>query len=77
MHMQPFYQSLHCLLRLNRSSEKEIKYFFENYNLCPLSIYNGQSFFIVCSYMENSFDLKWVKVEAKMIFLLKESTMLI
>ena len=27
-----FHQGLHCLLRLNRSSEKEIHYFCGNYN---------------------------------------------
>ena len=28
-----FHQGLHCLPRQNQSSEKEIQYFFRNYNL--------------------------------------------
>ena len=32
-HHAAFHQGLHCLLRQNRSSEKEIKYLFGNYNL--------------------------------------------
>ena len=39
-HKAAFHQGLHSLLRQNQSSEKEI-YFFGNYNLWPLNIYNG------------------------------------
>ena len=37
------HQGLHCLLRQCQSSEKEIQYFFGNYNLRPLNINNGPS----------------------------------
>ena len=32
-HNAAFHQGLHCLLRQNRSSEREIQYYFGNYNL--------------------------------------------
>ena len=32
-HNAAFYQDLHCLLRLKRSSEKEIQFLFGNYSL--------------------------------------------
>ena len=32
-HNVAFHQDLHCLLRQNRSSEKEMQYVFGNYNL--------------------------------------------
>ena len=32
-HNAAFHQGLHCLLRQNGYSDKEIKYFFGNYNL--------------------------------------------
>ena len=38
-----FHQMLHCLVRQTRSTEKEIQYYFRNYNLWPLNIYNGLS----------------------------------
>ena len=33
-----FHQGLHSLLTQNRSSEKEIQFLFENYNLLPINI---------------------------------------
>ena len=39
-HDAAFYQSLHCLLRINRTSEKEI-HFFWNSNISPIKLYNG------------------------------------
>ena len=33
LHNVAFHQGLHCLLRLKRSSEKEIHYFFLNFKL--------------------------------------------
>ena len=46
-----FHEGLHCLLRQNRSSEKEIHYFVETYTM-------GHPDFIVSSCMENSIGLK-------------------
>ena len=40
-HDAAFHQGLHCLLTEKRSSDKRIQYFFENYNLTPLDMYNG------------------------------------
>ena len=58
-----FHMGLHCLLRLNKSSEKEIQYFF--WKLIITSVtpqYNTMDHlvFIVYSYMENSISLKRV-----------------
>ena len=39
-HNAAFHQGLHRLLRQKRSGKK---YFFYNYNLTPLDIYNGSS----------------------------------
>ena len=43
LHNAAFHQGLHCLLRQNSSSEKEIQYFLGNYKLWPLNIYHGPS----------------------------------
>ena len=60
-HNAAFHQGLHCLLRQNRSSEKEIQYFWEITTIDP-SIYAMDHLdFIVCSFMENFFGLKRVK----------------
>ena len=40
LHNAAFYQGLHCLLRQNRSSEKEIQYLLDNIICEPLNIYN-------------------------------------
>ena len=37
-HNVAFHQGLHCLLRLNRSSEKEIQYFKKKIKICDPSI---------------------------------------
>ena len=61
-HNATFYQGLHCLLRQNRSSEKEKDIFWEIVK-CDPSIYTiDQPVFIVCvcSFMENSIALKRV-----------------
>ena len=39
-HDAAFHQALHCLLRQNKSSVKEIQYFIGTYNLWSLNIYN-------------------------------------
>ena len=60
-HNAAFHQGLHCFLRENRSSEKEIQYYFEIIT-CDTSIYAmDHPDFIVCGFMENSFGLKRVK----------------
>ena len=41
-HNAAFHQGLHCLLRQNRSSEKEI-ISFGNYNIRLINIYKGPS----------------------------------
>ena len=56
-----FHQGLHCLLRQNPSLEKEIQYFLETIT-CDPSLYIMDHFdLIVCSFMEDSIDLKSVK----------------
>ena len=41
-HNAAFHQGLHCLLSQNRSSEKEIQFFFFDIIICKLSVYNVQ-----------------------------------
>ena len=54
------HQGLHCLLRQNLSSKKEIQYFLEIIT-CEPSIYTmDHPDFIVCSFLENSISLKRV-----------------
>ena len=55
-----FHLGLHCLLRQNRSSEKNKQYFGEEIITFDPSIYTmDQPAFIVYSFMENSVGLKW------------------
>ena len=42
-HNAAFHQGLHCLLLQKQSLVKEIHFLCENFNLWPLSIYNGPS----------------------------------
>ena len=37
-HNSAYHQGLHCLLSRNRSLEKEKRFFFQNFNLGPLSV---------------------------------------
>ena len=53
-HNGAFHQGPHCLIRQNRSSEKRIQQFFENYNSWPLNIYNGPSW-LYCMYLYGKF----------------------
>ena len=48
-----FHQGLHCLLKQNRSSEKEIQYFLEILTCTPSIYVMSHLDFIVCSFMEN------------------------
>ena len=41
------HQCLHCFLRPNGSSEKEIQYFFLNFNLCTMDHPDKDSLFYV------------------------------
>ena len=61
-HNAAFHQGLHCLLRQNRSSEKEIQYFLEIIT-CDPSIYtmDHPDLIIICYFMENSIGPKRVK----------------
>ena len=53
-----FHQGLHCLLRQNQYSEKEMHYFLEILTSYP-SIYTmDHPDVIVCSFMVNSIGLK-------------------
>ena len=54
---------LHCLLRQNLSSEKEIQYFFEIITCIPSIYIMDHPVFILCSCMESSIELKRVKLE--------------
>ena len=57
-HNAAFHQGLHCLLRQNRSSAKEIQYCLEIIT-CDPSVYTMDKHdFIVCSFMENSIGMK-------------------
>ena len=58
-HNVAFHQGLHCLLRQNQTSAKEIKYILEIIT-CEPSIYTMDHYFIVCSCVENSIGLKKV-----------------
>ena len=66
-HNGAFHQGLHCLLKLNQSSKKEILYFFGNYNLQSLNIYNGPSDLTVSNFMENSIGLEKVNENVKFL----------
>ena len=55
-----FHQGLHCLLRQNPSSEKEVQYFHEIITCYPLLYTIGHPDFSVCSIMENSIGLKLI-----------------
>ena len=58
-HNAAFYQGMHCLLRHNQSSEKEIQYFKGNYNLSDPSIYTlDHPDLIVSNFMGNSIGTK-------------------
>ena len=59
-HNVAFYQGLHCLLRQNRSSEKEIQYIVGNYNMWPRNINNTMDHpnIVACSFMETFIGLK-------------------
>ena len=61
-HIAAFHQGLDCLTRQNRSSEVEIHYCFEIITCDPLLYTMDNPDFIVCSFMENSIDLKRVDV---------------
>ena len=60
LHNAAFHQGLHCMLRQNQSSEKEIQYSFKiiifEPSICPML----HPDFIACSFMENSIVLKRV-----------------
>ena len=58
MHNAAFHQFLHCFLRQNQSSAKEIQYFLEIITSDP-SIYTmNHPYLIVCIFMENSIGPK-------------------
>ena len=60
-HHAVFYLGLHCLLRQNRSSEKELQYFFEIITLDP-SIYTiDYPVSTVINFIEKSIVLNGVK----------------
>ena len=64
-----FHQGLHCLLRQNESSEKEIKYCFK-IMACGPSMYTMDHPAIcvcTCSFMENSMSL--IRVKQRISFL--------
>ena len=59
-HNAAFHQGMHCLLRPNQSSEKEIQYFLEIIT-CDPSIYTmDHADFTAYSFMENSIGTKQV-----------------
>ena len=63
-HNAVFHQCLHCLLRQNQSSGKEIQYFLEII-ACDPSIYGkNHPDFIVCSFMGHPIGLKRVNKNA-------------
>ena len=62
-HYAAVYQGLHCLLKQNISSEKEIQHRFEV--ICDASIYiMDRPVFIVCNFMENSMGLISTKTQS-------------
>ena len=66
-HDVAFHLGLHCLLRPNQSSEKEIQYFLEIITRDP-SIYTmNHPDLIACSFMENSIGLKRVGLKAHLL----------
>ena len=60
LHNVAFHQGLHCLLRQNQSSEKEIEYFLQIITCGPSLYLMDHPGFIVCSFMENSIGQKRV-----------------
>ena len=50
-HSVAFHQDLHCLIRQNQSSEKEIQHFLEIITGDPLIYTMNNPDFIVCSFM--------------------------
>ena len=56
--LMKFHQDLHCLPRQNRFSEKEIQYCFESLTCAPFLHIIGHPDFILCSFIEISFDPK-------------------
>ena len=61
-HDVAFHQGLHCSLRQNQSSKKEIQYFLKIKTCNPSKKYNGPSrLFIVWIFMEFSIGLERVK----------------
>ena len=60
-HYVAFHLGLHCLLRQNQSSEKEIKYYLEIITYDPSAHTMDRPDFIVCNLIENSIGLKRVK----------------
>ena len=64
-----FYQSLHCLLRQNQSSDKEynIIFFFFLKNPVTSKIYNGPSHLTQSDLTENVIGLQRVKVICLML----------
>ena len=62
LHNVAFHKGLHCFLRQNLSSEKEIQYFWEIIT-CDPSIYAmDYPDLFICSFMENSIGPKRVDV---------------
>ena len=60
-HHAAFYQGLHCLLRQNGSSEKEIQYYLEIITCDPSIYLVDHPDLIVSSLIEISIGLKRVK----------------
>ena len=60
-HNLAFHLGLHHLLGQNRSSEKEIQYFWESITFDPSLYTMHHPDFIVCNFMVNSIGLKRVK----------------
>ena len=56
-HNAAFYQGLHCLIRQNLSSEKELQYVLEIITCDPLISTMDHPDLLVCCFMENSIGL--------------------
>ena len=67
-HNAAFHQGLHCLLRQNQPSEKQIRYFWEIITSDPSVYTMDHPDFIACSFMEYSIGLKRVK-ECQLYFI--------
>ena len=60
-HYAAFHQGVHCLLRYNRSTDKEIQYFCKLSHVTPQYMYAmDHPQFIGCNFMENDIGLKKV-----------------